>query len=244
MKKTILSIILITTVITGVFAQSVNDILKKIDNNTVWDSIKYSGELEIHISGKKYEKSFEGVSKGKDNFFIEFTNQADMGTKYLKKDGDLFVYTLDTEEVMPITGHMLKESMMGSDLSYEDMTDNGSLIELYNGKIIEETTHNDKEVWVLELNAKKKTVSYPKKVIYVRKDNFVPIKEEWYSLSGHVLKEVETKNIQIINGKFFPTETITRDTLRKDSKTIFKMTDIEMGISIPARTFSIRNLER
>jgi hypothetical protein len=63
--------------------------------------------------------------------FIEFLNPEDKGTKYLKKGGRLYVYSPDNEGVMLISGHMLKESMMGSDMSYEDAVNNEPLSSRY-----------------------------------------------------------------------------------------------------------------
>src|SRR4030042_3544995 len=120
MKKNYLIIILLFLMIYNISAADVLTIIRKLDNNEVFDSIKYDAKMIINISGKKYEKTFYSYAKGRLNYFIEFTNSDDKGTKYLKKDGNLFVFTEDLEEVMPITGHMLRESMMGSDVSYED----------------------------------------------------------------------------------------------------------------------------
>ena len=91
---------------------------------------------------------------------MEFINQDDLGTKYMKKEGNLYVYTDDLEKILPITGHMLKESMMGSDLSYEDTVENEKLINQYDPVIVEEKKFEDetkfkgKDVWLIKLIAK------------------------------------------------------------------------------------------
>lgn len=249
MKKTlIISVIILITI--SAFSIEVKDIVRKLDNNEVYDSIKFEGDMDIYLSGKKYEKTFYSYAKGNKNFFMEFTNFDDQGTKYMKKEGNLFVYTEDLEEVMPITGHMLRESMMGSDLSYEDAIDNETLESQYNAKIIEETKFNGdtkfrgKDVWVLELNAKRKTVSYAKQKIWVDKETFAALKVEQYALSGAKLKEMLLLDAKWIDKRYFATEIQVKDLLRKDSKTVFKMNKIELDVEIPDRMFSLRNLEK
>lgn len=249
MRKTFLILLFLLIVLT-IYSTDVLTIIRKLDNNEVYDSIKYEGEMNIHISGKKYEKTFYAYATGRLNFFMEFTNQDDIGTKYLKKDGNLFVYTEDLEEVMPITGHMLRESMMGSDLSYEDTIENETFESQYNIKIIEEskyegdTKFNGRDVWVLELTAKKNTVSYPKRMVWVDKETYAPLKTELFALSGTKLKEMLILDARWIGNRFFTTEFQIKDLLRKDSKTVFKMNKLELDINIPERTFSLRNLER
>ncbi len=243
MKKIIFSLILINFVL-AIFSQDANFILKQIDKNQIYDSIKYEGEMIIYISSKKYVKTFKTLARGNKEFFTEFINPDDAGTKYLKLDGTLYVYSEDLEDVMQITGHMLKESVMGSDLSYEDLTENNTLESQYNATIIEETTYEGKNVWVLELIAKKKTVSYPKRKLWVEKEIYLPLKEELYSLSGSVLKESIIKRYEKIKGKNFPVQIETRDLLRKNSKTEFIMKSIELDVKISDSVFSLKNLKK
>ncbi|HOL57925.1 MAG TPA: outer membrane lipoprotein-sorting protein, partial [Spirochaetota bacterium] len=150
----------------------------------------------------------------------------------------------DLEDVMQITGHMLKESVMGSDLSYEDMTENNTLSAQYNAKIVEEITYDGKNVWVLELTAKTKNVSYPKRKLWVEKDIYLPLKEELYSLSGAALKENKIIKYEKIKGKNFPVQIETRDLLRKNSKTEFIMKNIDLDVKIPDSVFSLKNLKK
>jgi outer membrane lipoprotein-sorting protein len=250
MKKYFLSIIFLFLIISFICPEDVLTIIRKLDNNEVFDSIKYDGKFIIYISGKKYEKTFYSYAKGRLNYFIEFTNSDDKGTKYLKKEGNLFVYSDDLEEVMPITGHMLRESMMGSDISYEDAVENDTLESQYNATIIGETKFDGdtkfkgKDVWILELIGKKKTISYPKQKIWVDKETFASLKVEKYALSGAILKEMLLLNAEWINNKYFATEMQIKDLLRKDSKTILEMSKIQLNVTLPDSIFSLKNLER
>jgi len=189
-------------------------------------------------------KLFFAYGQGTKNSFIEFTNQDDAGTKYLKTEGKLFIYSPDSEEVIPITGHMLKESMMGSDMSYEDTIDNDTLESRYNAKILKEEEYLGKMCFVLELIAKKKTESYPKQIIWVDKENFNGLKAELFALSGAKLKEQKILEVKKIGNRFFPILTEVRDLLRKNSKTTFKMNSVELDIKIPSNTFTLKNLNR
>ena len=51
---------------------------------------------------------------------MEFTNPEDRGTRYLKRDKNLWIYFPKEQDTVKISGHLLKEGMMGSDVSYED----------------------------------------------------------------------------------------------------------------------------
>jgi outer membrane lipoprotein-sorting protein len=252
MKKNFFLILAFVIIFTGIsaFSEDAINLIRRLDNNEVYNSIKYDGEMIIYISGKKYEKTFSSYSKGSRNFFAEFTNSDDAGTKYLKKDGNLFVYTPDLENVVPITGHMLRESMMGSDLSYEDTVNNDTLESQYDGKIISEskfdgdTKFKRKDIWVLELTAKNKTVSYAKRVVWIDKETFAALRYEYYALSGAKLKEYLLLDAKWIGNRYFAVESQFRDLNRENSKTIFKMNKIELDINIPDIIFSLKNLTK
>jgi outer membrane lipoprotein-sorting protein len=250
MKRIFATLVLFIFAVSMAFSIEAVDLIKKLDQNEVYGSIRYEGSMTIYLQGKVYNKTFTSYAKGNRNFFMEFTNADDQGTKYMKKDGNLFVYTEELEEVMPITGHMLRESMMGSDLSYEDTVDNNTLESQYNGKIINEnavfdgdTKFKGRSVWILELTAKNNTISYAKRVIWVDKETFAPLRTEMYALSGAKLKESSVLDARWIGDRYFTTDFQLKDLLRKDSKTIFKMTKLELDVNIPDSMFSLRNLE-
>jgi outer membrane lipoprotein-sorting protein len=244
MKKYLMILIGMIFTSLSFFAAEAIDILRRIDTNEVYSSIKYEGEMTITANGKKFVKSFYAYGQGNKNMFCEFTNSDDAGTKYMKKDGNLFVYSPDSEEVIPITGHMLKESMMGSDMSYEDTINNDTLESQYNVAIIEETQYEGKNVWVIELTGKTRTLSYPKKKMWVDKENFTVWKSEFYALSGVLLKEQHVLEYKKIGERYFPINVEMKDLLRKNSMTVFKMNNVQLDVKIPDNMFSLKNLEK
>ena len=224
------------------------ELLKRVDDNEVYGTIQYEGDMIIEHNGRRYVKTMRTWARQNSDSFIEFTNTGDRGTKYLKKAGRLYVYSPDTEEVTLISGHMLKESMMGSDLSYEDTIDNGTLSARYDPAIAGSGEQNfggvDRDCWVLELTAKKRTESYPKRKLWIDKVTGDCIHYELYALSGAKLKEYTLLKIETIAGRRFPVEMEMRDLLRRGSKTTFVMRNVVVDRPIADSVFSQRNLER
>ena len=127
-------VVVLMLIVAGLgFAQTPTaaELLRRVDDNEIYQTIVYEGQMIIEYQNRRYVKTMKAWGRANNDSFIEFTNREDSGTKYLKKDGRLYVYSPDTEEVMLISGHMLKESMMGSDLSYEDTINNDTLTSRY-----------------------------------------------------------------------------------------------------------------
>jgi outer membrane lipoprotein-sorting protein len=154
------------------------------------------------------------------------------------------MYSPDNEGVMLISGHMLKESMMGSDMSYEDTINNDTLASRYNAVVSGSEAWNGQDAWVLELTAKSRTESYPKRKLLIDKATGDLLHYELYALSGAKLKEYNLIKVENINGKRFPVEAEIRDLLRRDSRTTFVMKNVVLDRPIPDSVFSQRNLER
>ena len=219
-------------------------LLAHVDNNEIYSTIEYEGDIIIEYGGRRYVKTLKAWGRGNTHSFIEFTNPEDRGTRYLRRDGRLFVYSPDTEEVMLISGHMLKESMMGSDMSYEDTLSNETLGSRYDSVITGSELINGRDTWVLELTARKRTESYPKRKLWIDKENNDLLRYELFALSGVKLKEYSLKRVDVIGGKRFPVEGEMRDLMRRDSKTTFIMRNVVLDRPIADSVFSQRNLER
>ncbi|MDR0321213.1 MAG: outer membrane lipoprotein-sorting protein [Treponema sp.] len=246
MNKRVFLIALFVMVATVVFSQTPTAaaLLARVDNNEIYTTIEYEGEIVIEHSGRRYVKTMRAWGRGNTHSFIEFTNAEDRGTRYLRRDGRLFVYSPDTEEVMLISGHMLKESMMGSDMSYEDTLNNETLASRYDPVISGSEIINGRDSWVLELTARRRTESYPTRKLWIDKENGDLLRYELFALSGVKLKEYNLRRVEVIGGRRFPVEGEMRDLMRRDSRTTFVMRNVILDRPIADSVFSQRNLER
>ncbi|MDR0448629.1 MAG: outer membrane lipoprotein-sorting protein [Treponema sp.] len=220
------------------------ELLRQVDNNEIFKTIEYEGEMIIEYQNRRYVKTMKAWARDNSNSFIEFTNSEDRGTKYLKRGGRLYMYSPDNEGVMLISGHMLKESMMGSDMSYEDTINNDPLSSRYNPVLQGSEIWNRRDAWVLDLTARNKTESYPRRKLWIDKETGDLLHYELFALSGAKLKEFNLIRVETIDGRRFPVEVEIRDLLRKGSKTTFKMKNVILDRPIPDSVFSQRNLER
>ena len=246
MNKKLFFIALFVTAAGLIFARTptAEELLRRVDDNEIFQTIQYDGEMVIEHQNRRFVKSFRAWARGNMDSFMEFTNPEDRGTRYLRTDGRLFVYSPDTERVMLISGHMLRESMMGSDMSYEDTMDNEGLSARYTPALIGPDTLNGRPVWLLELNAKSRTESYPRRMLWIDQENGDVLRYELFALSGAMLKEYNLLRFEIIDGRRFPVEFEVRDLLRRGSRTVFSMRNVILDRPIADSVFTQRNLRR
>ncbi len=227
------------------FAQSGREILERVDDNTVVTTSSYDARMIISLGGTIREKRFTGYGEGKERAYMEFTYPArDKGTRFLKIGDEMWIYLPSVEKATKIAGHMLRQSMMGSDFSYDDILENEKLIELYEVELTGTDTIDKEECYVLELTAQVKDVTYYSRKLWVDKNRYVTLKAELFAKSGKLLKEITMGEFKNIAGYRFPTSIKMVNKLRQDTYTELLLDDIELDIVIPARIFTKAYLER
>ena len=171
-------------------------------------------------------------SRGSDAL-VEFINPADRGTKFLKREDNLWMFFPDAEDIVKISGHMLEQGLMGSDFSYQDMMESEKLIELYTFNLLDEDKFEDIPCYVVEAIAiPGKKISYYRRVSWIDRERFVGLKEEFYAESGRLLKVSEVQEIVNIDGRWLPVQSIMENKLRKNTFTKFIISNIELNIEL------------
>jgi len=218
------------------------EIIQKRDDNEYIQSSYAEAAMIISQGGRRIEKTMVMHSLEKDAL-VEFTNPADRGTKYLKREDNLWMFFPDAEDIVKISGHMLQQGFMGSDFSYQDMMESDKLTELYTFNLLEEDTFNDRPCYVLEAIAVPgKKVSYYRRLTWIDKERFVGLKEELYTESGRLLKTSEVQEIEEIESRWLPVQTIMENKLRKDTYTQFIINEIELNPELNEDLFSLQSL--
>jgi outer membrane lipoprotein-sorting protein len=200
--------------------------------------------MEIHVGGEVRTKTMKTLGLGTQKALAEFTNPEDRGTKYLKIDKGLWIYFPSEQDVVKISGHMLKEGMMGSDVSYEDALESDALHKKYGAKLDGEEEFEGHPCYVLTLDATVKDAPYYKRKMWVDKELFIQRQEEMYAKSGTLLKVSHVLDVKKIGGRHFPTKVEMINKLRKDTKTVFEMNDVEFDVKLDPSVFSLQNLQR
>ncbi len=238
-----ISIFLFITLTGVVLSQmTAEDIIQRRDDNEYIHTSRAESTMIISQGGRRIEKTMIMYSLEKDGL-VEFTNPGDRGTKYLKRDDNLWMFFPDAEDIVKISGHMLEQGFMGSDFSYQDMMESDKLTELYSFTLLEEDTFNDRPCYVLEAIAVPgKKVSYYRRVSWIDKERFVGLKEELYAESGRLLKTSEVQEIEEIEGRWLPVQIIMENKLRKDTYTQFIINEIELNPELDEDLFSLQSL--
>ena len=219
---------------------TVQDIIKAMDNNLNAKSRVITSKMVVH--GRRSSRTIESRNwvVGINQAFTEYLSPPrEAGTKMLKLDDKLWTYSPQTDRVIQISGHMLRQSVMGSDMSYNDMMEDRPLEELYEATLEGSVGINGRDHWIMLLTAKRKGLSYPLRRAWIDKEYLLPMREELYAKSGKLLKTSTMSDIRKVQGRWFPSQFNFKDELKRNSKgTEWVIDEIAFDVDIPASRFS------
>ena len=240
MKKIIMPVFgLLTICLTGLSQSDADDILKKVEKNMSSDNRVFESSMTIRGNRTSRTITSRTYSVGDTKSFTEYLSPArEQGTKMLKLENQLWIYSPSTDRTIQISGHMLRQSVMGSDLSYEDMMDDRKLTDVYAAKISGNEVIDGRETYILDLTAKVTDVAYNSRKMWIDSERYVPLKEELFAKSGQLLKRTTLSDVRQIDGRWFPEKVVYKDMLKQGDGTEFKITGIKFNQKIPEYIFT------
>ena len=222
-----------------------DELLKAVDDNLIADHVII--ESTMIISSERGDRSISSKTwkRGPDESFTEYLAPArEKGIKMLKIKDDLWSYYPDADRIIKIAGHMLRQSVMGSDLSYEDMMENRKLQEMYGAKIAEKVQFEGRDCYVMKLDAKLDDVAYPSRKLWVDESRQIPLRSELYAKTGKLLKLVEVKEVKQFGKRWYPTKVIYKNMLATGKGTVIVIQSIAFDQKIPSSRFNKSSLAK
>jgi hypothetical protein len=136
-------------------------------------------------------------SAGEQKYFMYFHEPGDvrrltfMIWKYPERDDDRWIYLPAIDLIRRIAADDKYSSFVGSDFSYEDVS--GRDVSEDTHRLLREEMLEDRNVFVVESTPRMPAV-FTRRVSWIDKENFLPLKEEYYDAQDQ-LQRIFTANI-------------------------------------------------
>lgn len=218
---------------------------KVADRNDGQDATSKIRMLLIDKRGKKrfrnliiVVKKYGDVSKS----YMRFNSPADIkGTAFLTwenkdRDDDQFLYLPALQRVRRIVSSQKSNRFVNTDYTYEDLQSREVAQDTHT--ILREEKIDKYDCWVLESIPKSTDDSqYGKRIIWVVKEIYLPIKIEFYDKRNRLFKILTGKNIQKIDGIWTILDAEMKD-LKKKHRTLMKTDEIQYNRNVPDEFFT------
>jgi hypothetical protein len=233
--KTLLACLLITGVSSQLNAQeiTVKTILRKMDTLRKLDediTAKVNIVVQDKVQGTRTLESIYFAKDLNDLFLIVMTKpETEKGNGYLKSGKNFWLYRRNTRTFQHIARN---ESIAGTNANAGDFEspkyeEQYKSVKTKDGKeILSPEMIGKVPVYRIEIVSNLPEVDYPKKIVWVRRDNYLPLKEQSFSLSGTLINTQYYLKYTEINGKYIPVKQMVVDEFEKGNKTLWEISDI------------------
>jgi len=230
-------------------AQTGEEIAKLVDERKTPKDMTVDLTMVLtNKKGKTRSSVLHSVSKdgGKKQMIWFLSPKDDKGVAFLKiehtgQDDEMRLWLPAFKKVRRIASKQKGDSFMGSDLSYEDMT-NRELDE-YSYKLLGQEEIQNQDCYILESIPKQDVKStYSRHVTWVTKKDYNIVKEESYDRTGRLIKTKLYKQQNIKN--YTVLKEIFVENVIKRHSTLLTFDNIEVDTGIEDSQFQEKYLKR
>ncbi|MDD3352529.1 outer membrane lipoprotein-sorting protein [Zoogloea sp.] len=197
-------------------------------------------DIDTLSPGEELDKrKYRVLSKGNENTIVQTIEPAvDRGQAMLMRGRDLWIFMPNISQPVRLSlSQRLTGQVSNGDLARANFAGD------YEPKLLRSETINGEKMYVLELNAVDRGVTYAKVIYWVRQANNWPHRAEFYSLSNRLLKVCRYENFQSLGGRIRPTQLIMEDALKKGDVSTLRYSQMTPK-DLPERVFTKQYMDK
>lgn len=194
---------------------------------------------------RRLELSYTG--KDRDKIFIRILSPAkEKGTATLRIGNEMWNYLPSVERIIKIPPSLMLQPWMGSDFANDDLVKESSIVEDYDHTILREETIDRQQAYVISLLPKRKAaVVWSKRIMWINKDDFTPIRDEYYGKNDTLIKVLRYSQVKKISDRKIPTRWEMVSILHEGRSTIIEVgNDVVYDSAVRNSVFSLQNLKK
>lgn len=206
------------------------------------------GDYEMTIITPRWQRTLElraWMDRPKRSFIRILEPAKEKGIGSLRIGAEMWNYLPNVERTIKIPPSMMLQPWMGSDLTNDDLVKSSSVIDDYTQKILREEALGGTPAYVLELIPKPDAEVVWGKILYwVRKTDFIPLKQEFFSERGELVRTMTFSEVKSMGGRTIPTRWELRPAGKPGNMTTFVIKSAQYDKPIADDVFTQRNLQK
>lgn len=206
------------------------------------------GEYEMTITTPRWQRTLAlraWMERPRRSFIRILAPAKEKGIGSLRIGAEMWNYLPNVERTIKIPPSMMLQPWMGSDFTNDDLVKSSSVIDDYTQKILREEVVGGASAYVLELIPRPDAAVVWGKILYwVRKNDFIPLKEEFYSERGELVRTITFSEVRPMGGRTIPTKWEIRPSDKPGSSTTILVRSALYDRPVDPEVFTQRNLQK
>jgi len=182
--------------------------------------------------------------KERKTFIRILSPPKEAGTVTLKIMFEMWNYIPRVERIMKIPPSMMMQPWMGSDFTNDDLIKASSMVNDYVHEVVEEEMMAGFNAYKVELHPKPDApVIWGKIMIWVRKKDSLPLRQEFFSERGKLVRVLTFSDIKELGGKDIPAYWEMVPANKQGRMTSLELIDIQFDLPMDDSIFTLKNLK-
>ena len=222
------------------------DILDRVER-LLWGST-VQGDYEMTITTPRWQRTLAlrvWIERPKRSF-VRITSPAkEAGIGSLRIGNEMWNYLPSIERVIKIPPSMMLQPWMGSDFTNDDLVKESSILDDYTHKVVDAATVDGQDTWQVEATPKPDAAVVWGRVVYlVRKRDYMPIKQEYFSERGDLVRVMSFFDVRSLGGRVLPTRWEMKPVTKPGNLTTIVLKEAVFERPVDEAIFTQRNLQK
>jgi hypothetical protein len=253
-STTALAIVALTRIASADSPLGASDIVDRVLESDPWGLSGANVTAHATLTDKRGATSdMTFVAKSKryapllSKSIVHFSHPPDLaGAGFLqiqKRDGDddRYLFLPDLKRSRRISGNLRANSFMGTDFSFADLDRHD--LRYSDSRLDAEESVSQWPCYVIDVRPKADDAQYSHVQMWIRKDNFLPLRMKMFDKSGTLSKMLETLEVRRVKGQWFISKSRMRDT-QHEHTTELVLDNIDVTTNVSDDEFTVRALEK
>lgn len=221
------------------------EIVEKVES-LLW-ARTMQGEFDMRIVTPRWERTLSlrvWMDRPRRSFVRVLAPAKEAGIGSLRIGNEMWNYLPAVERTIKIPPSMMLQPWMGSDFTNDDLVKQSSAIDDYTQKVVGEETVDGQALWKVEALPKPEAaVVWGRALYWVRRD-FIPVKQEYYSDRGELVRVMSFGDIRALGGRTIPTRWEMKPIGKPGNATTIFVRNAAYDVPLDDEIFSQRNLQK
>ena len=222
------------------------EILDKVEK-LLWGTT-VQGDYEMTIATPRWQRTL-GLKLWMDRprrSFVRIVSPAkEAGIGSLRIGAEMWNYLPNVERVIKIPPSMMLQPWMGSDFTNDDLVKESSILDDYTHKVLGVAPGDGEAVLLIEAVPKPDAAVVWGRIVYwVRRSDNMPLKQEFFSERGELVRVLSLGDVRSVGGRVMPTRWEMRPVAKPGNVTTVVLKNAVFNQPVSDEIFTQRHLQK
>ncbi|MDL1863261.1 outer membrane lipoprotein-sorting protein [Betaproteobacteria bacterium PRO7] len=222
------------------------EIVERVER-LLWASTM-QGEMEMSVITPRWQRTLSlrvWMERPTRSFVRILAPAKEAGIGSLRIGAEMWNYLPNVERTIKIPPSMMLQPWMGSDFTNDDLVKSSNAVNDYTQKVLRVEPLDGAPAYVIDaLPNPDAAVVWGRIVYWVRTSDFIPLKQEYYSERGELVRVMTFSDVRPIGGRSVPTRWEMRPLAKPGNATVIVLKDARYDRPIDPEIFTQRNLQK